>query len=233
MTTQTWTGTLGNDTFNGITPPYGQYGLPWYLEGLAGNDFLRAGSNDDIIIAGSGNDTLDGEAGNDTLLGGLGNDSFDSDAGNDVAFGGKGQDTINGGPGNDLLFGGEGNDFLYGDYSRSTSGDDTIFGGVGNDVIHGFAGNDRIVGESGRDTVTGGAGADTFVFQSVSEGIDTITDFSMSQGDKIAIDKVGFGATSIYQFNYDSTTGYLSFQGQHFATLSNKPSPFAVDITLV
>lgn len=230
---QTWMGTLENNTFDGIRPPYGQYTLPWYLEGYAGNDFLRAGSNNDIIIAGSGDDTLDGEAGNDILFGGLGNDNFDGDSGNDIAFGGQGRDTISGGPGDDLLYGGEGNDFLYGDYSRSTSGNDTIFGGVGNDVINGFAGNDRIIGESGRDTLTGGTGSDTFVFQSLSDGIDIITDFDISQGDIITIDQVGFGATSIYQFNYDSTTGHLSFQGQHFLTLSNKPSPFAVNITLV
>jgi Ca2+-binding RTX toxin-like protein len=52
--------------------------------------------------------------------------------------------------------------------------------------------NDRIIGGAGHDTLTGGPGNDTFVFNSPSEAIDTITDFD-SGTDKIEISVAGFG----------------------------------------
>ncbi len=45
----------------------------------------------------------------------------------------------------------------------------------------------------GNDTITGGAGGDNFTFNNRNEGIDTITDFLSSQGDKIAVSAAGFG----------------------------------------
>jgi surface protein len=57
-------------------------------------------------------------------------------------------------------------------------GDDTLSGGAGDDHIYGGAGNDQL---------TGNAGADTFHFLFDNAGNDTITDFNVSQGDKIDI----------------------------------------------
>ncbi|MBD2497909.1 calcium-binding protein [Nostoc sp. FACHB-280] len=143
-----------------------------------------------------------------------------------------------GGAGNDLLngrdtatplvgYGDEGNDTLYGG-----TGNDYLYGGAGNDYLAGGAGNDYLSGGLGSDVLNGGYGADQFYFaakpQSQWDGIDAIKDFSRAQGDKVVISKVGFGASSLNQFSYDNITGGLSYQGQVFATIDNKPAGFSV-----
>jgi len=52
-----------------------------------------------------------------------------------------------------------------------------ISGTSGRDTIVGTAGDDVIEGGAGSDTLTGGAGRDQFVYGSVLDGVDTITDF--------------------------------------------------------
>lgn len=52
-----------------------------------------------------------------------------------------------------------------------------IGGTAGRDTLTGTAGDDVITGGIGADTLTGGGGADQFVFTSLRDGIDTITDF--------------------------------------------------------
>jgi Ca2+-binding RTX toxin-like protein len=52
-----------------------------------------------------------------------------------------------------------------------------INGGAGRDTLVGTEGDDVITGGAGSDTLTGRGGADTFVYGSVRDGIDTITDF--------------------------------------------------------
>ncbi|MGE5505004.1 MAG: M10 family metallopeptidase C-terminal domain-containing protein [Actinomycetota bacterium] len=64
-------------------------------------------------------------------------------------------------------------------------------GGSGNDTITGNAAGNLLIGGAGADVVTGGAGADTFGFRAVSEGGDTITDFT-SGTDKLAFDANAF-----------------------------------------
>ncbi len=56
------------------------------------------------------------------------------------------------------------------------------------DIINGGAGDDTIIGQGGDDTLTGGSGADTFVYNlsNGSEGTDTITDFDLSDGDRLS-----------------------------------------------
>ena len=78
-----------------------------------------------------------------------------------------------GGVGKDLLDGG--------------NGDDTLIGGNGKDVLKGGA---------GADTLTGGRGSDTFVFADLTDGPDTITDFT-SHLDKIGIDFVPGAAETL------------------------------------
>ncbi|MFL9460920.1 MULTISPECIES: LamG-like jellyroll fold domain-containing protein [Scytonema] len=104
----------------------------------------------------------------------------------------------------------------------------TLFNGQGNNFIAKTSGgNDTLEGGAGNDTLTGNAGADTFVFNSLSEGIDTITDFDGTEGDLIAVSRDGFGISGakVNNFTYNSTTGALSFDGTQFATLKN-PSSF-------
>ncbi|QSJ15967.1 calcium-binding protein [Nostoc sp. UHCC 0702] len=106
-----------------------------------------------------------------------------------------------------------------------------LFGNDGNDTILGGAGNDLLDGGLGNDNLTGGSGVDTFVFNSLSEGIDTIKDYNFAEADIIQISKVGFGATSISDFSYNLSTGTLSFLNTEFAVIENSPSSLNIVLT--
>ncbi len=70
--------------------------------------------------------------------------------------------------------------------------DEPITGGPGNDILVGGPGNDTLTGGLGADTLTGGAGQDHFVYQSATEGGDTIKDFSVAE-DSLNFSASGFG----------------------------------------
>ncbi|MFM6505548.1 MAG: M10 family metallopeptidase C-terminal domain-containing protein [Dolichospermum sp.] len=114
-----------------------------------------------------------------------------------------------------------------------TNGNDYLVGTPTNDTIYGLNGNDTLIGGLGADTLYGGLGADTFVFNSQLEGIDIIKDFQRTQNDKIQVSQIGFGATSLSQFNYNALSGSLSFLGSTFAVIENKPAGFAVSLDVV
>jgi uncharacterized delta-60 repeat protein len=130
------------------------------------------------VAVGKTSNLLNGTPGNDTLTGSSGQDIINGFAGNDRLDGGNGQDIIDGGAGNDTLLGGKGEDIL-----------------VGSD------GNDWLNGGDNSDTLTGGSGIDTFVIAK-KEGNDTITDFSLGQGDLIGL-------------SGGLTFGELTFQGNN------------------
>ena len=52
-------------------------------------------------------------------------------------------------------------------------------GTAGRDTLVGTPGDDSLAGGAGADTLTGGAGRDRFVFDSVLDGTDTLTDFQL------------------------------------------------------
>jgi Ca2+-binding RTX toxin-like protein len=85
-----------------------------------------------------------------------------------------------------------GNDALTGN-----GGDDWLFGGLGNDAINGNAGGDWLFGGPGNDKLTGGTGADNFVFNQASFGADMITDFHISEGDKIDLRGLNLNYTDL------------------------------------
>lgn len=58
-----------------------------------------------------------------------------------------------------------------------------LFGGAGDDILLGLGGNDTLEGGVGSDTLTGGTGADTFIINADAGSTDTITDFSLVDGD--------------------------------------------------
>jgi Ca2+-binding RTX toxin-like protein len=60
--------------------------------------------------------------------------------------------------------------------SRS-GGNDTIYAGAGDDRVYGQEGDDIIIGQAGDDVLSGGSGNDTFVYTSVLDGQDIVTDF--------------------------------------------------------
>ena len=169
-------------------------GLNNALVGNAGDNRLNGGGGNDTLNGGAGDDFLNGGAGADTMYGGPGNDTYivqhtgdkvveKANAGIDTVQSSitytlsanvenltlTGRANING-TGNEL------NNLITGN-----SGNNILSGGAGNDRLNGGAGNDILKGGAGNDILTGGAGADTFVFESLLDGIDTITDFVHGQ----------------------------------------------------
>ena len=134
--------------------------------------------------------TLTGTSLADTIYGYGGADTIYGDAGNDILNGGRGDDTLRGGGGEfDILRGGAGNDTLYGDGGsdllEGDRGDDMLYGGEGFDYLYGGIGDDTVNGGRGSDHMGGGYGADIFVLNTADSGIDSVFDFTPSDGDKI------------------------------------------------
>ncbi|MGO1077788.1 calcium-binding protein [Inquilinus sp. CA228] len=106
--------------------------------------------------------------------------------GNDIVFGNEYTETIYGGAGDDVLTGGiSGAGIRSGDYMFGDLGNDTLYGGAGRDGLYGGSGNDGLIGGRDNDGLEGGDGADRFIFTGVGDGLDTIMDFSSSQGDRL------------------------------------------------
>jgi Ca2+-binding RTX toxin-like protein len=91
---------------------------------------------------------------------------------------------ITGDDGANLLNGTNGADLVQG-----LEGDDRVYGWGGDDRLEGGAGDDLVRGHGGADVLLGGAGADRFIYGAAGDSgaaaMDTILDFSSSQGDKI------------------------------------------------
>ncbi|NEQ68871.1 MAG: calcium-binding protein [Symploca sp. SIO2D2] len=190
------------------------------IENLGGSVF------DDILI---------GDNGNNVLYGSAGIDYFD---------GGEGIDTVN---------------LVYDKFaitadlsqSRATYIDDgvvevvetlinieNLVGTAFDDILIGDNGTNSLNGSKGDDLLTGGAGADKFNFSSFNQGIDTITDFNSTQGDRIQVSASGFGngltlgmldaeeftigsaaTRASDRFIYNDTTGALFFDPDGTGTL--------------
>jgi len=164
----------GNDTM------YGGYGNDYYfLSGKGDRVIEYAGQGYDRVYAGFSY-TLPANV-EYLYLEGAGNING---TGNNLAntiMGNSGANLLSGGGGNDILWGQDGNDTLWGG-----AGNDTLNGGAGNDKLSGGAGNDILSGGAGNDILTGGAGKDTFKFESLTYGIDSITDF-VSGADRLQL----------------------------------------------
>lgn len=194
------------------------------LIGGLGNDSLNGLNQNDLVDGGAGNDTLIGGGQNDTLIGGAGNDSLDGGVQTDTATFGAGNNTVN----LTLTTGqntGEGTDILI--------NIENLAGGDGNDSLTGNGFNNQLDGGNGNDTLTGGSGADRFTYNATTEGIDTITDFTIAQGDVLAFRASAFtglnlGTTLIY----NSVTGALSFNSTQLATLSTGLALTAAQIVI-
>jgi len=74
------------------------------------------------------------------------------------------------------------------DVIRGAKGDDVLIGGKGEDVLYGSKGDDYLNGSKQDDILYGQKGADVF---QISKGLDIVKDFSIDQGDRIALDKEG------------------------------------------
>ncbi|MEY8880386.1 calcium-binding protein [Donghicola sp. XS_ASV15] len=167
------------------------------------SDFERLRAGDDIYDAGLGDDTVYGGSGSDRIRGGADDDMLFGRTENDVLRGDDGADHLVGNQGQDRLFGGDGGDHLYGnlgaDDLNGGQGNDMLFGNQGNDALNGGAGRDMLSGQKGDDVLTGGNGGDVlsggqgwdeFVYNDLSEGNDTITDFEDGM-DLISLSNLG------------------------------------------
>jgi hypothetical protein len=177
-------GTDGDDILNGFSDRD-------IIFGRGGNDIINGGSDPDALRGDEGNDILNGGTNNDDMDGGTGNDILNGGDGNDLMRGGFGDDILNGGNGNDRMFGGHGVDRLNGG-----NGDDLLQGDAGNDILVGDRGNDALIGGLGRDRLTGGQGNDRFVYRSIREFGDIITDFEIVR-DRIDLSAIFRGRGSM------------------------------------
>lgn len=117
---------------------------------------------------------ITGDAIGNEIRGKGGDDSISGGGGNDTLYGGAGNDILIGDAGVDTLYGDDGDDTLYVDES------DNAFGGNGNDIFFALA-NTR----SG--CFNGGAGADTFNFNTEDNSSFIITDEAFDAGDVIQL----------------------------------------------
>jgi serralysin len=203
---------IGNDSAN-------------YLYDNVGNDSIDAKGGNDFVYGGNGSDILDGGTGADRLEGGNGNDTYIVDnSGDDIVDSPMtGIETVKSSinwsldsdPGLDNLF--------------LTGG---AYLGVGSSLdnqIKGTYSPNLLSGKGGNDTLTGYGASDYFQFESIYDGMDTITDFNVGE-DSILILRSGFssslstGSLPADQFRigsaaadandyfiYNSATGALSF----------------------
>ena len=173
-------GADGNDTLNSIEN----------LTGGAYNDVLNGNALANVLTGGDGHDGLRGNSGDDTLLGELGDDLLYGNAGNDYMDGGDGWDRVGffsgaiAGVHVDLRIQGTAQDTGQGmdtlvniESATGTAFGDTLIGDDGDnwlggqtdalgtvDMIGGNGGNDLITDGAGDHVLDGGAGNDTFLY---------------------------------------------------------------------
>ncbi|MBD2449339.1 calcium-binding protein [Nostoc sp. FACHB-152] len=252
------------------------------IDGGSGNDAIYAGNGIDQVNGGAGIDLLNidttASTSNFTIL------YTSSSTGGTISNGtttrnitnieqarvttGSGNDTINfsalasditiqAGAGNDVITGTNNSNSFFADNLYGGSGNDTINGGDGNDSFYGGDGNDILNGGAGDDTLYGEAGNDRFIFNSPTQGIDTIADFSVVD-DTIVVSAAGFGGslvggaaiaanrfvigtaatTASHRFIYSQSTGDLFFDRDgtgaaaqvQIATLSSEQALTNADI---
>ena len=191
-------GEAGNDNLNGGTGTdqlYGSIGDDM-LNGDAGDDRLDGGDGNDRINAGDGNDTIVGGAGNDLFYGGTGDDLFlvnvDTPQGNDLVNGDAGIDTL------DLTGSTAAVNVNLAKTTAQTVSPNLVLTVLNLENVKGGSGNDTLSGNALNNTLMGGGGADKFSFGGTaiplvsSLGVDTITDFTVAENDKIQLSKATF-----------------------------------------
>jgi len=157
------------------------------------------------IVGSSGDDTLNGMGGADKMAGGLGNDVYYVDDAHDsLKETGKDIDTVHSTVDWKLGSNFE-NLYLEGAALKGTgnSAANIMVGNAQDNSLNGSSGNDTLDGGLGHDILTGGSGADVFVFNSNNAAdSDTVTDFSVKQGDVLDIHNIlqGFDMTHLTDF---------------------------------
>jgi VCBS repeat-containing protein len=161
---------------------------------LQGLSYQRTGSGHGDLFGYTVRDA-DGDVSTSTLDVSIGTTNGVTSAGA-LQEGSTGADTLMGTASADMLMGHAGNDTLSGQ-----DGNDRLSGGEGADTLMGGNGNDTLQGGPGSDTLTGGMGADVFAWHLADQGsagtpaVDTITDFSIAQGDVLDLRDLLQGAS--------------------------------------
>ena len=100
----------------------------------------------------------------------------------------------------------------------STPAGTVIEGTAGRDALTGTDGDDTLTGFQGRDTLTGGAGSDSFVYTSLADAGDSLTDFAVGSDviDVSALlDAVSYGG---FDAIADGYIGFRDRRGNGFIT---------------
>ena len=183
---------------------------------------LTGSAFDDVIEGDGGNNVLIGGAGIDTLTyvhaaGGVSVSLATSSA---QTTGGAGVDTISQ---FENLTGS-----LFGDTLTGSNAPNMLTGLDGADSLVGGAGTDTLVGGAGDDTLTGGSSADHFVYADGPApggsglGVDTITDFSHTIGDKLDLSGIDANTTAggDQTFTFIGSAAFHNIAGElRFATI--------------
>ena len=187
------------------------------MEGGAGADTYRVDNAGDQVVEADdpGADTVVTALASYTLGDFKENLTFDG-TGSFIGTGNASRNTLISRAGSDSLFGGDGVDTLIGG-----AGDDLLDGGTSLDTVSyvtasvGVTVDLRLAGQ--QDTVGAGRGADTFVFQALSDIADgdLIADFSQAQGDIIDLSAIDADATVAGQqtFTFIGTTTFSGAAG--------------------
>ncbi|WP_018236938.1 calcium-binding protein [Ensifer sp. BR816] len=128
------------------------------IDGGAGNDFIRGGTNTgtEFLIGGEGIDTADYSTSGTAVIARL----SDSQTSGALSTGGDAQ--------NDVL--------VTMENIIGSAFDDQLFGASATNRLDGDAGNDVLIGGAGADVLIGGAGTDTAFYQTSGAGVTIVLD---------------------------------------------------------
>lgn len=240
------------------------------LEGRNGDDVLNGDDGNDRLLGGDGNDIINGGDGVDTIFGQDGDDILSGGNDNDFFFGGAGADSHNGGAGLDTVsYLASGSIAIQNGIgvSGDAAGDSFVgieryFGSSSDDIINasgiliGNGGNDYLQGMNGsNDSLNGGAGTDTFAYDTTGGAADVIQGFFLGEQISILGGDANFdteaeilavgsnaGANVIFDFGGGNTltlvgvsledlpTNTFTFEGPLFAEPLDNPDAFAADV---
>jgi len=186
-------GSTAADTIRNLGQMFGDV----FLNG--GNDLYdgRGGSIEGSIFGGDGNDIFRLGAGIETVDGGAGWDTLDFRSGGGIQVALDGSFANTGRAAGDVYSGIEGllGSMFGADRLAGDGAANGLRGFGGADTLAGGGGDDGLVGGAGHDRLTGGAGNDRFVFETLAQAGDVITDFAGVAGnnDSFQITAAGFG----------------------------------------